>query len=351
MQGSPDFVQANATARERWQLRVLNGPDCGKAFALESRLSIGRAQGSDLQLTAQEVSRHHARIVEDERGRHVIMDLGSSNGTYVDGELVWHHVLQPHSEITIADVELAYEPMPLAAAAPAVPRDEGLPGAADQPLVAARSHAPTTPVGMAVPDGALRDRNGCAVVFEHAAGGSYRGNLFADMLEYRALRAQQLRGGFADPAQAQALERLKAWLLQPAPADVQHAPGMFSRFVCWLPGQLRVSSGQEWPCHLRDVGVDGAQLVIPAQEIAIDTTVCLTVELIEAGQRRVMALAGRVAWIDGDYLGITFAGAPRREDGRYAQRLTPAAAPSLGSEDDTSPLHVARVRPPAPSRR
>jgi hypothetical protein len=305
----------------RWQLRVLNGRNRELTVALEARLTIGRDPRCDLQLTAQEVSRQHARIVEDGKGCHVLVDLDSGNGTYVDGKRVHVHMLEPYAEITIADVELLYEPVPRVGAS-AEPYGDARSAHAtlELPALNARNHAPTTPIGIAVPPHAIRDRDGRAIAFELPDGSEYEGNLLTDILDYRTLRARQLRGGFSDTTMGRTFEQLKLRLQQPPSTDARLAQRAFCRFACWLPARIKLTAGEERPCYVRDVGVDGAQLVIGAHTLSTETTVCLSIELIEAGQRRSIVLVGRVAWTDGEFLGLTFAGAPCREDGRYAQR-------------------------------
>lgn len=54
---------------------------------LSGELSIGRQEGSDLLLTAGGVSRKHARVFV-EGSQVMVEDLGSANGTYVDGERI-----------------------------------------------------------------------------------------------------------------------------------------------------------------------------------------------------------------------------------------------------------------------
>lgn len=321
----PNDPHADAAA-PRWQLRVLNGPARGTSHAVGTRLAIGRAASSDLQLVDQEVSRQHAHIVADQHGRHVLEDLDSRNGTYVDGKNVHRKVLRPHAVITIADTELLYEPAP-AIAEPANGPERctdavTFRSTAEHAVVVARTHAPTTPVGAAIPPGTLLDRDGRALVFERPDGGEYEGNLVADILEYRTLRAQHLRGGFSDPCTTRAFERLRDKLQQPPSADRRLALRAFCRFGCWLPAHVRLASGEELSCHIRDVGVDGAQLMVTDHHMPSETIAWLMVEVIEAGERRAIALAGRVAWIDGEFLGLAFAGAPRRVDGRYAKQPT-----------------------------
>jgi hypothetical protein len=342
--------RATAAARpvvlHPWQLRVLNGPHCGATYPVEALLTIGRDASSDLQLMAQEVSRHHARIEEDEHGGHVLLDLGSSNGTYVDGELVRRHALQPYAEITIADVELVYEPVPGAPERepPPSPIVDAMLRAAHTPVAAARRHAPTTPVGIAVPAGAIRDRSGRAVVFEHPESGTYVGNLFADVVEYRTLRSRQLRGGLHDPHHASTFAALKAKLKRPATSEGRLPQRGFRRFACWSFARVQLPSGAELPCHVCEVGVDGARLVVDGRGLDVDDAVRLSIDVVEAGERRSFALPGRVAWADGELVGIDFSGAPRREEGRYARQY--ARPPAAAGDDEATAL---MLRPPSPN--
>jgi HD-GYP domain-containing protein (c-di-GMP phosphodiesterase class II) len=53
---------------------------------------IGRLDDNDLAFDNPYISRHHAEIVEKDGG-HIIRDLGSTSGTYVNGQRVVEHVL------------------------------------------------------------------------------------------------------------------------------------------------------------------------------------------------------------------------------------------------------------------
>ena len=69
------------------ELFVVDGPDKGRSFALAAESVIGRDPTSAVHLTDEEVSRRHA-IVSIGEGQASVEDLGSSNGTYVNDELV-----------------------------------------------------------------------------------------------------------------------------------------------------------------------------------------------------------------------------------------------------------------------
>jgi pSer/pThr/pTyr-binding forkhead associated (FHA) protein len=68
-------------------LVVQDGPGTGAQHPVEGAVTIGRDEGADLQLRDKAVSRRHATLrVEGETA--VIEDLGSRNGTFVNGERV-----------------------------------------------------------------------------------------------------------------------------------------------------------------------------------------------------------------------------------------------------------------------
>jgi pSer/pThr/pTyr-binding forkhead associated (FHA) protein len=66
------------------ELVVVEGPDAGRSFALTAQSVIGRDPTATVHLTDEEVSRRHA-IVNLGEGSITIEDLGSFNGTHMDG--------------------------------------------------------------------------------------------------------------------------------------------------------------------------------------------------------------------------------------------------------------------------
>ncbi len=73
-----------------------------------SQVTLGRARDNDVILEDARVSRYHARIVL-RYGQHVLQDLGSTYGTFINGEAVQECVLRPGDLLTLGAVGLYYE--------------------------------------------------------------------------------------------------------------------------------------------------------------------------------------------------------------------------------------------------
>lgn len=82
-------------------LFVIQGRDQGKRFELRGQaISIGREKGNTIQLHDTEVSRYHVELRWDQ-GRLELVDLGSSNGTFVNSQLVRRHVLSSGDRVQV----------------------------------------------------------------------------------------------------------------------------------------------------------------------------------------------------------------------------------------------------------
>ena len=66
-------------------LLVLQGPDKGRRFELPDATTLVGRESRQLPLTDNTVSRRHCELIPDDKGEWVLKDLGSSNGSYVNG--------------------------------------------------------------------------------------------------------------------------------------------------------------------------------------------------------------------------------------------------------------------------
>jgi MoxR-like ATPase len=92
-------------------LRIIEGKDKDVRIALESPpVTIGRADDNRITVSPKSsASRHHAELTEDD-GVWSVRDLGSMNGTWVNGERIeWPRVLRVGDKIKFADHVMAFE--------------------------------------------------------------------------------------------------------------------------------------------------------------------------------------------------------------------------------------------------
>ena len=102
-------TEARATRIQvrEWTLEVVGGPDKGKKVTTQGALlRVGSDPASDLVLADPTVSRRH---VELERTSHgfVVRDLGSRNGTFLDGHQVMQAMVQPGDKVQLGKTKLA----------------------------------------------------------------------------------------------------------------------------------------------------------------------------------------------------------------------------------------------------
>jgi pSer/pThr/pTyr-binding forkhead associated (FHA) protein len=71
--------------------------------------TIGRTARADFILDAPLVSRVHCRLTADKSDQLVVDDLGSTNGTLVNGKRVEHSLLKAGDVLTVGRVEFSIE--------------------------------------------------------------------------------------------------------------------------------------------------------------------------------------------------------------------------------------------------
>ena len=94
-----------------YRLLMSSGPNPGKIFdLLRDEVRIGRGTNNDIVIPEMEISREHARLYI-QSGSYVIEDLGSTNGTYIDGQrLIGPHLLRSGETVGLGEnVSLIFE--------------------------------------------------------------------------------------------------------------------------------------------------------------------------------------------------------------------------------------------------
>ncbi len=127
-------------------LEVVEGAGAGRRVALSSPLTVGRGGDADLVLADELVSRRHARVSRSGTGA-VVEDLGSRNGTFVNGNQIHGPTrLEPGDQLQlgvtlvelrtarqIAERPSAVHPVPPPLAVPERPPDYLPPGLGADP--------------------------------------------------------------------------------------------------------------------------------------------------------------------------------------------------------------------------
>ena len=90
----------------------------GKHYPLtHSRTVVGRGADADITVDDTGISRRHVMITWDGR-RAQVEDLGSTNGTKLDGEPLRKAILEPESVVTLGRTRIVFRVLPQAAPAP-----------------------------------------------------------------------------------------------------------------------------------------------------------------------------------------------------------------------------------------
>lgn len=80
-------VLAPTPERTRAVVTVVSGPGSGRVFSVAGVAVLGRGKDCQVRIDDGGASRSHARIT-DVGGRYVLEDMGSTNGTFVDGRRI-----------------------------------------------------------------------------------------------------------------------------------------------------------------------------------------------------------------------------------------------------------------------
>ncbi|MHB8124235.1 MAG: FhaA domain-containing protein [Desulfitobacteriaceae bacterium] len=103
-----NFPEEGIASRNlRYVLEIIQGPDIGKLFPLNAEnIYIGRHTQCELVLTDPEASRRHIKMTQCERGW-LLDDLGSTNGTMVNGQIISRELISPGDRIQLGQTVMA----------------------------------------------------------------------------------------------------------------------------------------------------------------------------------------------------------------------------------------------------
>lgn len=86
---------------------VIDGEEEETYFLADNRVMIGRLDSNEIPIPDPGLSRHHAEI-SLENGQYVLTDLGSTNGTFVNGKRIAEKTLKDRDKIDVGKVSLIF---------------------------------------------------------------------------------------------------------------------------------------------------------------------------------------------------------------------------------------------------
>jgi DNA-binding NtrC family response regulator len=97
-------------AVQEFHLVLVNTDKAGSSYPLaQAGVKVGKAPDNDLVIDHPTVSRNHL-IVRRQGDRFLVQDLGSTNGTFIDGAQVREAYLRPGALLEVGDVQLRFQP-------------------------------------------------------------------------------------------------------------------------------------------------------------------------------------------------------------------------------------------------
>src|SRR5437868_171637 len=101
-----ELVRPVAKDKDQAYLIVLAGASVGEMYKIAKESTvIGRGNQADIHVVDDGISRRHAEIVHDKKGIFV-KDLGSTNGTFCNGERVGEYQLKDGDKIQVGSTTI-----------------------------------------------------------------------------------------------------------------------------------------------------------------------------------------------------------------------------------------------------
>ena len=136
-----------------FQFVMRSGPTPGATYSLEGdQITIGRDSNNGVVINDSEISRKHARLTF-QGGKYVLDDLGSTNGTFVNGQrLVGPVVLKAGDVVSLGEqIVLMFDALSVDAGATMVAARKGAPAPVAPPAPVAAAAPPPSNATPAAP--------------------------------------------------------------------------------------------------------------------------------------------------------------------------------------------------------
>ena len=254
-------VMREFVAGTPWLERDYVGGETERTLLTSLPFTIGRKDSVDLQVDSTQVSREHA-VISRQGKKYKIKDLGSTNGTYVNGKQIEEAFLGDGDLVAIAEVEFTFfagqtdEPRPVATEVMAESSTAPPPGDAAWDLVLAirRAHQIVT-------QGGLRSRFQPIVELETSDIFGYEG-LATTGAEDAASPRCELPGVTLD---CRATERLRRLFRRTAAEDAAQLPAPDRLLLAVTANDAAASWFLDHLRQLQDL-LTGRQLIVEIPE-------------------------------------------------------------------------------------
>lgn len=275
-------------------LRVLSGPLAGSVFVVGEGLRIGRGADCEVQSVTRTTSRSHAQILRN-GDEMVLVDMLSTNGTWVDGQRVERRGIGVGDEFHVGEVRFlvdAFEP------------DDDGGGPPTDRILGARAKAPTHRLVVDIAEDDEPSRPDDASVASRQASSG----VVAGIVLYRNLRPLISRGSKVRPSLQEHFRRLKTTLTH---TDASGAT-VAREFDCAIPSKIAFETDhlQAAGTQVRRISVDGATISIRAPSTEVGALCWLSLPVLRSDGLRTAVVTARVKTVRADELALTFFGAP-----------------------------------------
>ena len=101
-------IKSTQASKKGAYLKLIDDEAKDKIYPIRESLSVGRDRYSDIRLDYNFISKNHF-IIEEDRGEYYLRDLGSKNGTYVNGTKIDDEViLEDGDVIEVNDIKFVF---------------------------------------------------------------------------------------------------------------------------------------------------------------------------------------------------------------------------------------------------
>jgi pSer/pThr/pTyr-binding forkhead associated (FHA) protein len=107
---SEEMLSKTFVLMETPMLIVRKGKNLGQSFSLNRAfpVSIGRSRVNEIRLDDITISAQHCRIIP-ENGKHILCDLNSTNGTFLNEKKVSRQMLKEGDTIRVGETQFLYK--------------------------------------------------------------------------------------------------------------------------------------------------------------------------------------------------------------------------------------------------